>query len=198
MRHDQIHLALVSFGANLPSPVGPPLATIMAARDALVQAGLGVEAFSPPYTTTAETLPGSGPVPDFINAAALVRTDLTPVALLDLFQATERRFGRVEGARWSARPLDIDLLAWDDAILPSDALWHDIVGSEDPAAIVPEPVVPHPRLHRRGFVLAPLRDIAPDWVHPVIGQSVTKMYELLASAGAMTDVKKYPLATLSG
>ncbi len=194
MQHDQRHLALVAFGANLPSPVGPPLATILAARDALVQAGLMVVALSPPYKTIAETLPGSGIVPDFKNAVAIVKTDLTPVNLLRLFQAIEHRFGRTAGARWSARPLDIDLLAWDDAILPSKAYWQDIAASQDPAAILPEPVIPHPRLHRRGFVLAPLRDLAPDWVHPVLGQSVVQMYDATAEQGGMTGIKKLPMS----
>lgn len=197
MPHDQRHLALLAFGANLPSPVGQPLATIVAARDALAKAGMEIVAFSPPYCTVAETLPDSDPVPDFINAAAVMVTDLAPDALLGLFQRIERHFGRTEGARWSARSLDIDLLAWDNAILPSVALWHDIAGSEDPAAILPEPVVPHPRLHRRGFVLAPLKDVAPEWMHPVLGQSAMQMYDALAAQGTMADIKKLPVSDIT-
>jgi len=190
MRQDEKHIALLAFGANLPSPVGAPAETLRAAAAALGEAGLHMQAVSPLYRTTAITLPGSGPVPDFINAAALAETDMTPPELLDLFQATERRFGRTAGARWSARPLDIDLLAWDNAVLPSAKVWHDLAASPDPAAILPEPVVPHPRLHGRGFVLAPLRDVAATWRHPVLGKTVTQLYDAAAASGGLADVTK--------
>jgi 2-amino-4-hydroxy-6-hydroxymethyldihydropteridine diphosphokinase len=85
--------------------------------------------------------------PPFINACLRVATDLAPHALLRRAQAVERNFGRerVREQHWGPRALDIDLLAYDDLLLDD-----------------PDLTLPHPRLFERGFVLAPLAEIAPD------------------------------------
>lgn len=83
--------------------------------------------------------------PDYINAVALLSTELAPQILLDAFQSIEAAAGRVRGGeRWGPRVLDLDLLLYGDAIITDERL-----------------TVPHPRLHERGFVLYPLRDIDP-------------------------------------
>jgi 2-amino-4-hydroxy-6-hydroxymethyldihydropteridine diphosphokinase len=85
----------------------------------------------------------------FINLCILVETTLTPQALLARAQAVERVFGRDRATelRWGPRPLDIDLLAYDDIVLDEQNL-----------------TLPHPRLFERAFVLVPLAEIAPDRV----------------------------------
>ena len=84
--------------------------------------------------------------PEFLNAALALRTPLTPEALLELCLALESEAGRLrQEGQWTSRPLDLDLLHWEGVTRDSPRL-----------------ILPHPRLQERGFVLAPLREIAPD------------------------------------
>jgi 2-amino-4-hydroxy-6-hydroxymethyldihydropteridine diphosphokinase len=87
--------------------------------------------------------------PPFVNLCLAVGTDLAPHALLQRTQAVERAFGRdrAHERRWGPRPLDIDILAYDDMTLATDDL-----------------MLPHPRIFERAFVLVPLAEIAPDRV----------------------------------
>ena len=87
--------------------------------------------------------------PDFFNAVAELRTRLQPLALLRQLQAIENRHGRVRTVRNAPRTLDLDLLLWSDCTLQT-----------------PELTLPHPRMHRRAFVLKPLAELAPDLVLP--------------------------------
>jgi 2-amino-4-hydroxy-6-hydroxymethyldihydropteridine diphosphokinase len=84
--------------------------------------------------------------PAFLNAVAEVNTGLAPHDLLHAVKAIEREAGREAGPRWGPRPLDIDLLLYDDQQVDS-----------------PDLVIPHPRLAERRFVLAPLCDLLPTW-----------------------------------
>ena len=101
--------------------------------------------------------------PRFINGVLRIETDLAPAALLLACQAIEQDAGRVRGLVDAARTLDLDLI--------------DMAGLVRPA---PDPVLPHPRAGQRAFVLLPLRDVAPDWVHPVTGQSIGALIAALA------------------
>lgn len=83
--------------------------------------------------------------PDFINAVAELETDLSPLALLDALMALEEHFGRVRSFRNAPRVLDLDLLMMEDVELESERL-----------------TLPHPRMHERTFVLAPLAELQPD------------------------------------
>jgi 2-amino-4-hydroxy-6-hydroxymethyldihydropteridine diphosphokinase len=89
--------------------------------------------------------------PWFINGVVLCETDLEPRDVLDLIHQIERDFGRIRQIRWGPRTLDLDLLAFGD---------HQID--------LPSLVIPHPCLHERRFVLEPLLEIDPDWVHPTL------------------------------
>jgi 2-amino-4-hydroxy-6-hydroxymethyldihydropteridine diphosphokinase len=95
-----------------------------------------------------ETAPVGGPEQDdYLNAVVAIETELGPRALLTLAQRAEERAGRVRTVRWGPRTLDVDVL-----------LVGDLHVDE------PDLQVPHPRLRERGFVLAPMRDVAPDLV----------------------------------
>jgi 2-amino-4-hydroxy-6-hydroxymethyldihydropteridine diphosphokinase len=92
---------------------------------------------------------GVGAQPDFINAVAAIETLLAPRALLEALLAAERRFGRRRDFPGAPRTLDLDLLLYGERVIDEPGL-----------------VVPHPRMHERAFVLAPLAEIAPDAVVP--------------------------------
>jgi 2-amino-4-hydroxy-6-hydroxymethyldihydropteridine diphosphokinase len=135
--------AYVGIGSNL----GDRLAHLRAAVHGLAAAAdVTVVAVSPVY----ETAPvGGPPQPDYLNAVVALDTTRTPRALLELAQALERAADRVRAERFGPRTLDVDVL------LVGDEHVHE-----------PDLEVPHPRLAERGFVLAPLRDLAPDAAEP--------------------------------
>lgn len=173
---------LIALGANLPGPSGPPEATLRAAVSALDAAGLRVTALSPIYATPAWP-PGAGP--DFANAAARLEADCEPAQVLAMLHRIEADLGRTRGARWAARACDLDLLASGDAVLPDAATvrrWMEPSPGDAPPPAPDGLVLPHPRLHERAFVLVPLAEIAPDWVHPITGLSVRAMRDALPAA----------------
>ncbi len=131
-------IAYLGLGSNL----GDRLAHLQSAVDGLAARAGTVVGVSAVY----ETEPMGGPVqPDYLNAVVAVETDLDARGLLGVAKALEAEAGRDPGGeRWGPRPLDIDVL---------------MVGDEHVAD--PDLVVPHPRIHQRGFVLAPLADVAP-------------------------------------
>lgn len=111
-----------------------------------------------------ETEPeGVGVQPMFLNAAAAGETALAASDLLRLLLDIERRCGRERPHPGAARTLDLDLILYGDAVITSKAL-----------------TVPHPRFRERRFVLAPLAEIAPDWVDPVSGLTIVQLLERAA------------------
>jgi len=107
--------------------------------------------------------------PEFLNAVVLLDTSLDPPDLLARLQELERLGGREPGPRWGPRPLDLDLLFHGDARMDG-----------------PELSLPHPRLAERTFVLEPLAEVAPDWIHPVHGTTCAEMLAALRAAGRDT------------
>lgn len=125
---------------------------------------------SPLYRTP----PVGGPEgqPDFLNAVLEIRTGLSPRNLLQLCQTLENRAGRIRDVPWGPRPLDIDLLLYDQVII------------DDPRLSVP-----HPRMHQRHFVLLPLCDLDPDLQHPLLKQSVAALLQRLSPAQGIVCLK---------
>ena len=123
---------------------------------------------------------GSGP--DFINAAALITTALCPKKILKILHKIEQNNSRTRFKRWSPRTLDLDLLAVGNTISPDRMEfkhWMDLSRERQRCETPDTLILPHPRLHERAFVLRPLIDIAPDWLHPVLKRTVSEMlYEL--------------------
>lgn len=144
-------MILIALGANLPSEAGPPAETLRASLAALAENGIRIVRVSHFFQTPAWPDPVD---PPFTNAVALVETTRNPAALLALLHEVESRFGRVRGARNTPRTLDLDLLDYDGRIEAGP------------------PVLPHPRLAERAFVLVPLAEVVPDWRHPATGQGV--------------------------
>jgi 2-amino-4-hydroxy-6-hydroxymethyldihydropteridine diphosphokinase len=154
-------MILLALGANLPSAAGPPAATLRAALARLEQRGVKILSVSSFHESLAWPDPAD---PAFVNAVAAVETGLQPVELLDLLHGVETEFGRLRSAPNAPRPLDIDLLDHDGKVMVSPV------------------TLPHPRMAGRGFVLAPLAEIAPGWRHPVTGQSVEELLAALPPA----------------
>lgn len=130
--------AALGLGGNL----GDPRTAIAEALSRLATRGVRLLARSSDYRTPPW---GKTDQPAFVNACALVETQLSPHALLDACLAVEAEFGRVRLERWGPRTLDIDILTYDGLVLDDARL-----------------ALPHPRLTERGFVLIPLAEIAPD------------------------------------
>ena len=106
-----------------------------------------------------ETAPwGFEDQPNFLNMVVAGETDLPPLELLKFHKTLEAELGRTPTFRYGPRLIDLDILFYDDLILQT-----------------PELTIPHPKLHERAFVLVPLADVAPEWVHPVLGQTVGEL-----------------------
>nr|WP_300034123.1 2-amino-4-hydroxy-6-hydroxymethyldihydropteridine diphosphokinase [uncultured Roseobacter sp.] len=181
-------VALIALGANYPSVSGDAAETIRMGIKAIPSDNTVIRAQSMLYTTPAFP-PGNGP--DFVNAAVCAETDLTPQALLAFLHGIEAGMGRVRRERWAPRTLDLDLIAFDDQVLP-DAQTHKTWRSlslEAQMREVPDGLIlPHPRMQERGFVLVPLADVAPDWEHPLLKKTVSEMLKELPD-GARQEVR---------
>ena len=151
--------AVVALGSNLPGPFGSGEALLEAACSALDQAGVNVLRRSGWWRSQAWPDPTD---PPFLNGVVLAATSLEPRACLGALLAIERAFGRARAERNAPRTLDLDLIALGRRVMDEAEL-----------------VLPHPRAHRRRFVMGPLAEIAPAWRHPTLGRTAA---ELAASA----------------
>jgi len=153
------HYVYLSIGSNL----GDPLENCCAGIDALCEDGaVELLARSPFY----KTQPVDYVDQDwFINAALYIRTRLSPVGLLEKTQAIQKRLGRKsDRVRFGPRILDLDIIFYDDLTMDSTRLK-----------------IPHPRMHKRRFVLQPICDIDPTVMHPGIGRNVQEMLNQLVT-----------------
>lgn len=149
---------LLGLGAN----IGNREANLRWALRRLVEHGR-VGPVSALYETEPEGVSGQ---PPFLNAACEYRTELEPQALLEFLTLVERQLGRRPTANQGPRPIDIDILLYNDLVLATPAL-----------------TIPHPRLHLRRFVLQPLADIARERRHPLSGHAVKDLLETLPEGG---------------
>jgi 2-amino-4-hydroxy-6-hydroxymethyldihydropteridine diphosphokinase len=164
-----VHRAVLAFGSN----AGQRFESLQAAMDALTDTpGVQPLSISPVY----ETEPYGGPAgavdskdlsgqDPYLNAVAVIGTDLTPQQLLIRTQAIEQALHRVRGERWAPRTIDVDIIVYDDLQLHDEEL-----------------TVPHLRAHERPFVLRPWHDVEPDAVLPGRG-AIAELLAALPSDG---------------
>lgn len=102
---------------------------------------------------------------DFLNAALIINTGLTPLELLEKTQQIERKIGRLKKTKesYSNRLIDIDILLYDNQIIN-----------------VPQLTIPHRLLHKRDFVLIPMVELAPELIHPILGKTMKELSEQVA------------------
>ena len=147
--------AFIGIGANL----GDPVKTLQDATRSLLDE-VDVVGASHLYRTAPV---GYDDQPDFLNGVLQIRTLWDARVLLNHLLATELRFGRIREEKWGPRLLDLDVLLYGTAVIQEEGLR-----------------VPHPHLPERSFVLAPLCDLVPNALHPVLGRSFA---DLLRSLG---------------
>ena len=158
---------LIGLGANLaPDGYTSPREGCIAAVSALADEGVHLSALSHWYESAPVPISDQ---PWYLNAVAEATTELDAASTLAALHHIERRFGRVRIERNAARVLDLDLLDFAGTVSDSTNL-----------------ALPHPRMHERAFVLLPLGELRPDWVHPVSGIAI---HDLIAMIPANQQIR---------
>ena len=167
--------AIVALGANLTSTVGAPADTLINSVLAIGALGHRLRAISRFFRTPCFP---AGTGPDYVNAVVLLATLQSAGELLSQLHQIESEFGRERVQRWGKRTLDLDLIAFGDAVVPDSRIhahWRNLAHEDQIRTTPDQLILPHPRLQDRSFVLVPMADLLPGWVHPLTGQSVTQM-----------------------
>jgi len=157
-----MHSALIALGGNLGDVrknFDIACATLSKSSSIIAKSRL--------YHTAALTVVSAAPQPDYLNAVIQVTSQLSAADLLQELHRIEAMQGRKRLEHWGSRTLDLDLLAYDDVISDAETLK-----------------LPHPHIAERLFVLQPLADVQPDWIHPVTKQNVSTMIHSLVNKKA--------------
>jgi 2-amino-4-hydroxy-6-hydroxymethyldihydropteridine diphosphokinase len=157
-------IAYIGIGSN----VGDRAANCLQAIESLSEAGRILSVSSLYYTEPV----GFKVQEDFINAVVALETDRPPDELLAVCQAIEERLGRRRTVRWGPRTIDLDILLYGDLVMNQ-----------------PDLDIPHPLMAARRFVLAPLVEIAPDAVHPVLNKTTSQLLGELRDAHTVLKYK---------
>jgi len=156
-------MIIIGIGANLPRTEDElPRKTCGQALESLNNRHIFVQKCSHWYKTAPVPISDS---PWYVNAVASLETSLSANDLLSELLDTEARFGRQRSVPNAARTLDLDLLCYGTSVLDQRIEDGNKVNL----------VLPHPRMHQRAFVLLPLRQLVPDWVHPVSGATIDEL-----------------------
>ncbi len=153
-------MIFIAIGSNLAGPrAGSPRQNCQLGVEALTASGIDICQRSRWYRSAPVPLSDQ---PWYVNGVVAAESpDVSPEALMELLHQIEIDFGRLRTTPNAPRTLDLDILDFDGRI------------RQEPDGVI----LPHPRLHERAFVLHPLSEIAPDWVHPVFGLTVFNLIE---------------------
>lgn len=172
-------IGVISLGSNVITPQFQPLERLRHVLVDLGDVGLTLKNASQFFHTP--FFPANQGA-DFVNAVVVVRANLDAPEVLKRLHAIEAAHDRVRERRWADRTLDIDLLSWGDAILPNVetySAWRELPLERQKTDTPEQLILPHPRLQDRAFVLVPLNEVLPTWIHPVTGESVADMLDAL-------------------
>ena len=167
----------IAFGSNGSDTMSENIKTVQTAMQAV--AGISPEDSKKSRLFQTPAFP-KGYGPDFVNAVMSVKTDLAPDDVLKTLLQIEADMGRVRNERWTQRKIDLDLIGHGCLVLPNAETyrhWKDLSFEKQKVETPPELILPHPRLQDRAFVLVPLNDVAPDWVHPVLNKTVQALVQ---------------------
>lgn len=160
------HLAYIQLGTNM----GDRYAALAQAIQLMREEKLNIIRSSSIYETAAW---GSIPQPDFLNQIVSLHTLLTPEQLMELLLETEKKMGRIRTEKNGPRTIDLDILFYDDLIFNSASV-----------------TIPHPLLHERRFILEPMTELDPDFIHPIFNKTIN---ELLFLCKDPLPVKKWTI-----
>nr|WP_325251566.1 2-amino-4-hydroxy-6-hydroxymethyldihydropteridine diphosphokinase [Amylibacter sp.] len=180
---------LIALGSNLSNEIGASVDLVEAAIADMSSNGLFVVEISGFFRTPAFPV-GAGP--DFVNAAVRCETSLSAESVLALLHRVESKLGRTRSERWEARVIDLDLIDYDGVVLPDTATfsqWRELSLTQQMNRTPDQMILPHPRVQDRLFVLIPLKDVSPDWHHPVLGLSLDEMIESFDDA-ARAEIRR--------
>jgi len=181
---------LIALGSNTSENSTDSYSLVKTALSQLKAKSIVISSISKYYLTPAFPV-GAGP--DFINCVASATTEMSPDDVLKTLHAIEANLGRSRSVRWGQRSIDIDLLSYEDFIRPDEkvhSFWLSMSLERQMADAPTELILPHPRIQDRAFVLVPLADIAPDWVHPVLGKTTQEMCDAL-DENLIEEVRQY-------
>lgn len=153
-----MHTIYLGLGTNLGDRTANLQAAIAGLAERLVLTAVSPLYQTPPWGVTDQ--------PDFLNLCLAAQTDLTPEELLTFVKNLEVEMGRQPAERWGPRLIDIDILFYANQLVETEKM-----------------TIPHPRLAERAFVLRPLADIAPEFVHPVLGETIAKLAKKVGDEG---------------
>ena len=176
---ESMNKCLIALGSNQTFEYIQPFELIEEAINYLGDRKLRITCTSRLYQTPAFPRESG---PDFINAVVSADTKLRPEEVIAVLHDVERALGRDRRKRWAPRTLDLDLIDCSGVVLPdleTYQRWVDAAPEVQQSEAPEQLILPHPRLQDRGFVLLPLRDVAPDWTHPVTGETVDALISRL-------------------
>jgi 2-amino-4-hydroxy-6-hydroxymethyldihydropteridine diphosphokinase len=162
-------LSFIALGSNVAGRFASPAAAVEAAIDTFRVNNINILCRSRLYRSAAWPNPLD---PEFVNAVAAADTDLPPAALLARLHEIEAEFGRIRRLANAPRTLDLDIVD-----------YAGLVSGEGES-----PLLPHPRMADRSFVLLPLAEVAPDWRHPVTGRAIDELIRALPDQQAATPL----------
>ena len=167
--------AIIGLGANLRSALGSPTKSLSAALNMIQKKDTVIQTVSRFYSTPCFP---AGTGPDYVNATMILDTTLSAPDLLSRLHEVEDLIGRKRIYRWGERVIDLDLLSYEDEISPNLAVfkhWQSLPLDQQKKEAPQQLILPHPRIQDRAFVLVPLAEIAPDWIHPVFKRSTNEL-----------------------